>query len=449
MSVLSVKNLQEVVVGKNIARAATQITNPAAAGYIADGEIVVLTSTGAIYDSAVAAHAWPTNPWIQVVQRSGNELIYSAKIQGDKVLSYTGGLGSAGQEQIYHIGFNGTAGSFDVSGDGPFKVTLTMNHDDMQWSEQKQKNVTLVPKSVVSTSQQILAREISRNVMKKYVTDGIPVTAAMLNSAAAGVVTGLGVTLNVTHGSTVIQYSGPAAGVTTGSVVRIGAAAAGVDENTPVYVVTGAHPTLANAFFIEQAFAGPTNTLLPAADHGLIPAGSLGANYGIRFTGKALPFVKDFFKFKRVSFTVGMSGLGTTILTKTQDMAYGEGDGRLVAEEESFCKGFQGAVNRMTVPLPTVSFDANASTATSAVNATFADTFTTAAQIYGSVVLVHYGENMHTTTPSVKMPQTVKLFLIDNAGNQNKAANTGILTALDDYLASVPQGFAAVGTPFA
>jgi hypothetical protein len=47
-----------------------------------------------------------------------------------------------------------------------------------------------------------------------------------------------------------------------------------------------------------------------------------------------------------------MSGFGATLLSKTQEMGYGYGDGRLVLEEESFSKGFQGALNRMSIPLP-------------------------------------------------------------------------------------------------
>jgi hypothetical protein len=446
MSVLSVKNLQEVEVGKNIGRTASvQITDPTnATTYIADGEIVVLNSSGAIYDSATMSYA--TSPWIQIVQRSGNELIYSSKIYGNKVISYTGqGADAQGTEQITHIGYNGSTGSIDTASTADYKLTIIPNHDDMMFSEQKLRNVTVVARSVAGTSQLIAAQQIVQNVMKKYITDGIPVTACMLNSGAAAILTGAA-TVAVTHGSTTIV---PNAAITNvgfgaGSLVRIGVTGSAVGVTVPVYTVKGAHPTIANAWVLDQPYAGPSNSALAVANAGLVTA---GASYGVRFTGKTLNYVKDFFKFKRTAFTVEMNaGFGTTVLTKTQNMTYGQGDGRLVLEEESFCKGFQGALNRMTVPLPSVSFDANGGT-TTVLNTTYADAFVNAAQLYETVMVSHYGENLHTTTPSVKMPQGIKLFLYP-AATQNKAANTGVLTALDDWMASTPNAFAAIAGSF-
>lgn len=446
MSVLSVKNLQEVEVGKNIGRTASvQITDPTnATTYIADGEIVVLNSSGAIYDSATMSYA--TSPWIQIVQRSGNELIYSSKIYGNKVISYTGqGADAQGTEQITHIGYNGSTGSIDTASTADYKLTIIPNHDDMMFSEQKLRNVTVVARSVAGTSQLIAAQQIVQNVMKKYITDGIPVTACMLNSGAAAILTGAA-TVAVTHGSTTIV---PNAAITNvgfgaGSLVRIGVTGSAVGVTVPVYTVKGAHPTIANAWVLDQPYAGPSNSALAVANAGLVTA---GASYGVRFTGKTLNYVKDFFKFKRTAFTVEMNaGFGTTVLTKTQNMTYGQGDGRLVLEEESFCKGFQGALNRMTVPLPSVSFDANGGT-TTVLNTTYADAFVNAAQLYETVMVSHYGENLHTTTPSVKMPQGIKLFLYP-AASQNKAANTGVLTALDDWMASTPNAFAAIAGSF-
>jgi hypothetical protein len=321
----------------------------------------------------------------------------------------------------------------------------------MQWSEQKQKNVTLVTKAIVGSSQAVLASRVVQNVMKKYMIDGIPVTAAMLNSGTSAPVAAT--TLAVTHGSNVITYSGTATGVVAGSLIRIGVTGMTVASVTacPVYTVKEAHPTIANAWILDQPYAGPSNPLLGNLAHGLIA--SPGANYGVRFTGKNLPFTLDFFKFKRVNFTVQMQGFGATPLFKTQNTTYGQGDGRLVAEEESFCKGFQGALNRMTVPLPAITIDANYNSAATLTNTagivgnTIGDAFVEATVKYETVQISFYGENLHTTTPSVKMPETIKLFLYPGA-TQNKAANTGILTALDDWMASTPNAFAAIAGSF-
>lgn len=439
MSVLSVKNLQEVFVAKDIARTASaQITDPTATGYIADGEVVVLNSTGAVYNSATMSYT--TSPWIQIAQRNGDNVIISNKIYGNKLFTYTGVNNASlaqGAEQITHIGFNGTAGSFDVSGLNDFYLTLTPNQDDMQWSEQKQKNVTLVTKALVGTSQAILAEQIVINVMKKYMTDGIPVTAVMLNSSTTTAPIAGAATAKVVHGSPTVTYSG-VHGLAAGNMVRLGVTGSGVTANVPVYIVKEVVST--TVVTLSSPYAGPNQAAIPNADHALVTA---GANYGVRFTGKALPFTLDFFKFKRTNFTVQMKGFGITPLSKTQNTSYGQGDGRLAAEEESFCKGFQGALNRMTVPLPTLAMATNYGSTPAAVNTTYADQFINASQLYETIQISFYGENIHTTTPSVKMPETIKIFGIYNAGgNQITAANTGIVTALNDWMASTPNAFA-------
>jgi hypothetical protein len=452
MSVLSVKNLQEVLVGKNIGRTATvQITDPTnTTTYIADGEIVALNSTGQILTSAMT---YSTSPWIQLVQRSGTNLIVSNKIYGNKLFTYTGqGADAQGTEQITHIGYNGTTGSLDVSGANDFYLTITPNQDDMQWSEQKQKNVTLMTKADVGTSQLILASGIVKNVMKKYMIDGIPVTAVMLNNGVGAVFTGAA-TVAVTHGSNVIV---PNAAITNvgfgaGSLIRIGVPLSGVGVTIPAYTVKEAHPTIPNAWILDQPYAGPSNSALLVANAGYVA--TPGASYGVRFTGKALPFQLDFFKFKRVNFTVQMQGFGATPLFKTQNTTYGQGDGRLCAEEESFCKGFQGALNRMTVPLPAITIDSNYNSAATTTNTagivgnTIGDAFVEATVKYETVQISFYGENLHTTTPSVKMPETIKLFLVPAAA-QNKAATNGILTALDAWMITTPNAFAAIAGSF-
>lgn len=443
MSVLSVKNLQEVLVGKDVARTTNvQITDPTnALTYIADGEIVALDSAGQILTSAMT---YSTSPYIQIAQRSGNNVIVSNKIYGNKLFTYTGvgNLSLAqGTEQITHIGYNGTAGALDVSGADDFYLTITPNQDDMQWSEQKQKNITLATKASVGTSQLALAKAIVANVMKKYVTDGIPVTAAMLNSGV-GTPFAAATTLAVSHGSPVIVFDAPET-LAAGDLIRIGVTGSAVTPNVPVYTVKEAHPIIPDAYILDQPYAGPSNSALPVADAGTVTA---GADYGIQFVGKNLPFTLDFFKFKRVNFTVQMQGFGTTPLVKTQNTTYGQGDSRLCAEEESFCKGFQGALNRMTVPLPAITIDTDYAL-TSVLDTTYADAFVETVELYETVQIAFYGENLHTTTPSVKMPETIKLFLYPGAG-QNKAATDGILTALDAWMITTPNAFAAIAGSF-
>ena len=310
------------------------------------------------------------------------------------------------------------------------------------WAEQKKKNVTSVPNNLV-TSQQDLAKAIAENIMRKYSIDGLSVTAAMLNSGTSATIGS--VTLSVTHGSNVIVYSGTATGVATGSVVRIGATGMTVASVTtcPVYTVQGAHPTITNGFILDQPYAGPTNATLANAAHGLIA--SPGASWGVRFTGKYLTsYRRDFFKFKRTAFTVQMSGFGATIITKTQDMGYGYGDGRLVLEEESFSKGFEGALNRMSVPLPIANetFTADGSF-TSSINTTYGDAFITATTLYDAITIEFFSQNAGTVVSSAPMPQLIKIFMADGAAQGNTDNTTkAVQPALNTWMASVPGAFA-------
>jgi len=453
MSVLSVQNLQETFVGKNIARTANvQFTDPNASAYIADGEVVVLNSSGAPMTTATT-NTYAASPWIQIVQRNGDNLVFSGKIFGDKVTAYRGKAGATGQEQIYHIGYNGTSGSLDITAGLDFQLTVIENQDDMMWSEQKKKNVVYVPNNLV-TSQQDLAKAIVKNQMKKYTTDGSAITAVMLNSGAGSIFTGAA-NIAVTHGSNVIvpNVAITNAGFGAGSIARIGVTGSGVGTTIPVYTVLGAHPTIANAWILDQPYAGPSNSALLVANAGVVTA---GANWGVRFTGKALPYRRDFFKFKRVGFTLQMSGYGATVLSKTQDATYGSGDGRLVLEEESFSKGFEGALNRMTVPLPLANetFTADASTA-STLNTTYGDAFVNATLYYDCITIEHYGQDFATVVASPRMPQLIKIFMYDTAAGGAGAAqgttdNTtkAVQPALNTWMASVPGAFANV-TAFA
>jgi hypothetical protein len=382
--------------------------------------------------------SYATSPWIQIVQRNGDNLVWSSRIYGDKVTSYRGVAGAQGQEQIYHIGYNGSANSLDITAGLDFQLTVIENQDDMMWSEQKKKNVVYVPNNLV-TSQQDLAKAVVKNQMKKYTTDGSAITAVMLNSGAGSIFTGAA-TIAVSHGSNVIVPNAAItnAGFGAGSIARIGVTGSGVGTTIPVYTVLGAHPTIANAWILDQPYAGPSNSALAVANAGVVTA---GANWGVRFTGKALPYRRDFFKFKRVAFTLQMSGYGATVLTKTQESSYGYGDGRLVLEEESFSKGFEGALNRMTVPLPLANetFTASAAT-TSTLNTTYGDAFVTASALYDAITIEFFSQDSATVVAVPRMPQLVKIFAFDGAG-QNSGANTDIQNALNDWMASTPGVF--------
>lgn len=441
MSVLSVNNNQYVYIGKSIARTdSAQVQNPNATGYIADGEVVVLASDQSVYDSS--ADSFGSSPWIQIAQRSGNEILYSPRIYGKYLTAYNGKEYTAGQEQIYEVGYSGTAGAIDTTSGLDYILNVQYKHDTQMWSEQVNRKPYFCP---ATTSGKTVAKTIVSQVMKDYVNNGAQVTAVTLNSGTAATIGA--VTLNVVHGSNIITYSGTATGVVAGSIIRIGVTGSAIGTAIPTYIVKEAHPTITDAFILESAYAGPTNSALPNADHGLIAAE--GASWGIRFTGKSLTYVRDFFSFMRVRFVLTMSGFGTTTTNRRQEASMGNGDGRVVAQEESFSKGFEGALNRMTVPLPTVSFDTVTTTSTT-LSTALGDGFenvVAGTSTYDCTTLSFYSENSHLITAGPKMPMVVKIYTIDAAETDQLATgNLSILSALNDWAASTPGQFAAVST---
>ena len=381
MSVLTVKNSQYVYIGKSIARTASaQVTDPNATGYIADGEVVVLASDGTVYDSS--ADSFATSPFIQIAQRSGDDILYSPKIVGLNLTAYNGREAATGQEQIYEVGYTGSTGAIDVTSGLDFIMNVSYKHDKMIWSEQINRKPYF---SAATTSAKNVAKDITSQVMKDYVNNGAQVTAAMDNSGSA-----LAFTIPFT-------------------------------------------------WILDQPYAGPTNLALPAADQGFVTE---GASWGIRLTGKSLSYRKDFFSFMRTRFTVGLSGFGSTTVSKRQEASLGYGDGRMVAQEESFCKGFEGALNRLTVPIDNTTFDAVTTTTTS-LNTTLGDAFVDATTYYDCITLSAYSKNDQTIVAGPAMPTVIKIFTVDAAGTDQLATgNLSIQSALNDWAADTPSKFA-------
>jgi len=144
MSVQTQKNVMNVMVGEEfdsaaIAVATLQITDPTVtATYIEDGGVVALGlgAAGEVILPASATNTIANFPSIRLVQRIGNLLNFSPRIQGVDVLHFDGVDGVAGAEQVSIVGYNGTTGAIDNSGTD-FVLTYVGLWDDMMWSKQQ------------------------------------------------------------------------------------------------------------------------------------------------------------------------------------------------------------------------------------------------------------------------------------------------------------------------
>ena|SRR3990167_2437445 len=425
----SAKNGLNLLIGKSISRSTpVQVTDRTAADFIADGEVVVLKSDGT---AITAGETITDSEWIQLVQRSGAtaataDLIYSPRIFGQYVTSFTGKDGVAAVEQVTHIGFTGvtTVGSIVTTAEQRL-LHITYDMDEQSWSEQQDRRVY---QFVGTTPTQ---DEIAESIARQINADGgSKVSAIILTDNAAGdsaVITGTTTTFNVSNGSPrMFANNGTTTNVAVGDYVRVGAEdtiTVGVYKVKAVTTTTNSNDTIE----FTMPFQGVSNSALAIASTGRITAAvviSAADNWGVQLTGLPLTFSKGFFKYLKTSFTVGLptAGWGTTTLTYTTVTNRGTGVYEQIAELEWFALGEDGALNRTIVPLPTGHSDA------------------TVGALYDTIA-VHYfdASDQYAVSGTKPSPRLLYVAVVDGG-----AQGTSLINELNPWMASTPRNFAAI-----
>jgi hypothetical protein len=395
------KNTINTLIGKSIARTSSvQITDPSATStYIADGEIVVLDEN----DAPIAAPTLSTSRYIKLVQRSGDDLVFSARIDGANVFRYTGKAYSAPREQVSYVGFNGTTGDIQAISLNNYKLTLSYKHDKDKYSEQLnyKSYFYLAPNSVTSS---MVAAEFTYQIANDVSADVIAERVA----AGTGATPGAGNYVFV-KGSNVITM--PTSALAAGDIVRVGTTA-----TDAVYIVTEVLTTTTAK--LDVAFQGTSVTLAAAA---IETVASVTA-WGIKLTGRPLVFRLGLFKFNKVSFEALLSNFGTTIYTLATTPTKGSGAYEDVAELEWFALGFEGAVDRTSYARPESREDATPGT-----------TY--------RVFAIDWFDTSDSYAISGTKPSENTLYVFVASGSNQ---TTQIKTALDTYMASTPRAFANV-----
>jgi hypothetical protein len=101
--------------------------------YLLDGELcvtnshnIVLSAASVLTDDLVAQHG------CKVMQRSGTSLFSSDLIKQNNILNYRGETGSAGNEQVSYVGFDGvSAGSLEVNNSTLYVIRLELKEKDV------------------------------------------------------------------------------------------------------------------------------------------------------------------------------------------------------------------------------------------------------------------------------------------------------------------------------
>lgn len=342
-----------VLIGKDIASAATQYTNPSGAGYIKDGEILVIGANGALL---TAGDTISTSPSIQFVQRSGSNLIFSSIIDGTKVTKYSGANPVSAQQQVISVGYNGTTGSIDLSTASKlFKISY--KHNQLVWSEQVFKRVY----ETSGSTQAKVASDISEQInfmslpaLNGVYSTGDYVSAVMLCNHAGAAITGTATTLTVTKGSNTAVMDNTH-NLTSGDYVRIG----GTGTTNPVYRVQSVN---GNTITLGSPYQSGSNAIPIAFVEIITAAQASTAAFGFMLEGLPLtwsinPAANN--RYEIVSFDVHPgTGWGSTTITNVQDPILGRGLLPQVTEIEWFALGFEGLQSRYNIPLPTGRRDA-------------------------------------------------------------------------------------------
>lgn len=408
------KNAYDVLIGKSISRTSSvQITDPSAATYIADGEILVLdyndqplTPGSTISDS----------PFIRIVQRSGSNLRYSMRIDGLHVNEYRGISGTNGQEQIYFVGYNGTSGSINATSTSRmFKITYKF---DDKWACQPYR------KSYPSNKTTQVG--IVDDIVPAMNVDSHP--ALMGNGAAAGFVKAerlcnnagstdaTATTITISKGSNVGTLGASATTFVVGDYLRIGGT---TDTTIPVYKITALSGTTVT---FDTPFQG--NSVSGVNINYITAATAATANWGIKLTGLSLSFgvyPGKQIPFNKTSFDVHVgSDWGSTTLTKSQEMTFGTGQYEQVVYMEQMGKVFSGVHNLGMVPIPSAmtTLDSAPGTLYDCVYISFAD-------VSSSLI-----------APNAVSDHQTYLFFVDGASQ-----TTSVLAQLDPWMNSTPKQF--------
>jgi len=420
MSVFTTNNMISVLIGRSIPRTASvQITDSSASGYIADGEVLALNY---LDQPLTAGQTISDSPYIRLVQRSGDRLIFSPRINGVGVKSYKGQSGSAAQEQIYVLGYNGTSSSIDLTTIAKI-LKITYTFDENIWLNQQFK------RSYVS--QATTQAEVANDIATVMNADGLNALMGNGNSAGgyikaeilsndAAAALGAG-TVSVVKGSPTITASSASHGLTVGEWIRIGSVATTTDPVYKVIAVSGVTIT------VSMPYQGSTATGVTAGQITTANAATMAA--GVKMTGLSLSFglmPYSNFKHMKVTFKVHPGdGWGSTALTKTQEASKGAGTYEIVAEQEHFANKFEGLQNQSVTPFAYTN-------KADAISGTLYD-----------VIQIFFAEpGMDSTAIMANAPadQQIAIYLVDGAPQQGTLRGQ-----LNPWMASTPRQLANIG----
>lgn len=421
-------NAKHVLVAGNVARTAAASTDPNSASYLADGEMVIVSSAGTVLTSATVG----AQDSIRIAQRSGDQIFYSPMITGKNIASYKGSAYSSDLEQISYLGYNGVSGAIDEITSNDYLVRIVRQDTQATYLNKEMLKFGAY-RSLASTSEEAIAKGLTDSLVANFSREPEQeIKFERVSSGANTAATGTG-TLTFTNGSTTVSASVDIDAVAAvGDYIRFGTAL-----TDAVYEIVSMD-IVANTAVLDVAYQGTSGTLVVANFKFVTAANVTAGDMGIKMTGVARKFKRGVFKFSKVRFVITLEDFGATTVTKSQEANEGNGTWERSQELEWFAsEAANGKVERIGTPPPEFKKDCGDGRAFSTLYISFAD------KSYSGI----------QGTPDSKIETILLLDKgVDGAlafGDQVSTAaaflTTGIATVLDAYAVAKGVGTAQVG----
>lgn len=336
MSVTQTRNVDYVLVGKNVNTASISSIND-----LAEGEIGIFKADGS---TGVAAG----DSFIVALGGANGKPAYVSEAikPADVVAIKNRGLEVA-KEQSDSIGFNGSAGSIaSLTADTIYKVDfliqeyLTSNTDGRYIKHAQYLSGASAP------TQMDVAYNIAKSAILNFSREAEDYMKLDIYSAATGATEAANIT--VVEGKKTVTAAGTLTAV-VGDFIRLGSAGGGATAADTCYKVIAKDGLV---YTLDRVVSNGSGTYATAtADADVITkAQADAAAAGVKFTGKPLSFVVGKKQYKKVRWVV-TAGSEFGVAPVSEETAFeGLGTYEQAAEAEWFARGFEGEYHRMGEP---------------------------------------------------------------------------------------------------
>jgi len=425
----TINNILHLEIGKDINRTATpQATDPTAASFIADGEIVVTDVDGTVLDSTTVL----TKDRVVIRQGQGTSLpqIVSPVIRRKAVTSYSAKNYTAATQQVDYIGYNAATatGAWEVINNNDYVVTIT-NINSPNYGSIGIQKLGFYKSDASATKLEIndaVAISLYQNTTRTQFQAPFKVERV---SSDAGVATNASTgTISAVNGAVTFVTSGgtPSTDFPVGTYVRFGTA-----TTSPIYKIVAVDDTGNGTITIDMPYQGATASFVAGAAEYITNALALAGEVGIKLTGIAQTFDEvRRFQYIISRWQTNIINGGTTTITAQTTPNPGIGTYEQIAEIEYMAVGYEGFIHRDRQPYIAPRKNALSTAKYSVVNLTYADIA---------------DNGIAANTPNMK--ELMLAFAVNSVGSpntyltQSQGVVTSVVTVLNAWIGTTPGPF--------